>query len=293
MIKCTNCGKVFDEEKYYGICPKCATYNRPKRNDNIDELFGFHTSEEGKTSTERFGESDHDRMHRQYDGMSSDKIHKNVTPTYEQMQKHLYQKRNRNCGQELTPKKKSKAIVGMIFGTIFAVTIVLSLLICFLIEKNARKAEYSLEYERQTVETGETFYYYDVPVTIYGAREVDTSLIKDGLPQGHKMIVISLEVSNEEYNWITLDDQVYIACGDTFKRPIHSSEMGSVLTLLGIPEDMIFSPNAFLHQDGQGVFIALVDEDVEQVTLVLEEREEEHKIQVLKKRYELTLPIGE
>lgn len=28
MAKCCNCGKSFDYEKYYGICPKCSAYNR-------------------------------------------------------------------------------------------------------------------------------------------------------------------------------------------------------------------------------------------------------------------------
>lgn len=28
MTKCYHCGKSFDYEKYYGICPKCSAYNR-------------------------------------------------------------------------------------------------------------------------------------------------------------------------------------------------------------------------------------------------------------------------
>ena len=28
-IKCSNCKKNFDMEKYYGICPKCGAFNRP------------------------------------------------------------------------------------------------------------------------------------------------------------------------------------------------------------------------------------------------------------------------
>ena len=27
-MKCLSCGKNFDYEKYYGICPKCGTYNK-------------------------------------------------------------------------------------------------------------------------------------------------------------------------------------------------------------------------------------------------------------------------
>ena len=29
-MKCKNCGKIFDYEKYYGICPKCGTFQKPE-----------------------------------------------------------------------------------------------------------------------------------------------------------------------------------------------------------------------------------------------------------------------
>ena len=29
-MKCLSCGKIFDYDKYYGICPKCGTYNKPE-----------------------------------------------------------------------------------------------------------------------------------------------------------------------------------------------------------------------------------------------------------------------
>lgn len=29
-MKCLSCGKNFDGEKYYCICPKCGTYNKPE-----------------------------------------------------------------------------------------------------------------------------------------------------------------------------------------------------------------------------------------------------------------------
>lgn len=32
-IKCANCKKNFDMEKYYGICPKCCAFNRPSAAD--------------------------------------------------------------------------------------------------------------------------------------------------------------------------------------------------------------------------------------------------------------------
>lgn len=36
MITCHNCGKEFDNEKYYGICPKCSTYNKEDQKEEFD-----------------------------------------------------------------------------------------------------------------------------------------------------------------------------------------------------------------------------------------------------------------
>jgi hypothetical protein len=41
MVKCSSCGKRFDYDKYYGICPKCGSYNRPvDQQTNQDPLWG-------------------------------------------------------------------------------------------------------------------------------------------------------------------------------------------------------------------------------------------------------------
>lgn len=37
MAKCFNCGKEFDYEKYYGICPKCSAYNKENLSEEVHE----------------------------------------------------------------------------------------------------------------------------------------------------------------------------------------------------------------------------------------------------------------
>ncbi len=39
-MKCRRCKTNFDYEKYYGICPKCAAYNRPDGRDELKEVMG-------------------------------------------------------------------------------------------------------------------------------------------------------------------------------------------------------------------------------------------------------------
>lgn len=38
-MKCLSCGKNFDYEKYYGICPKCGTYNKQAPKTDTTQTF--------------------------------------------------------------------------------------------------------------------------------------------------------------------------------------------------------------------------------------------------------------
>jgi len=39
-VKCRRCKTIFDYETTYGICPKCAAYNRPDGRDELKEVLG-------------------------------------------------------------------------------------------------------------------------------------------------------------------------------------------------------------------------------------------------------------
>ena len=37
LIQCGKCGKVYDYDKYSGICPKCARYNRLDSREDMEQ----------------------------------------------------------------------------------------------------------------------------------------------------------------------------------------------------------------------------------------------------------------
>ena len=38
-MQCKRCKTYFDYEKHYGICPKCAAFNRPDGKDDMEDVY--------------------------------------------------------------------------------------------------------------------------------------------------------------------------------------------------------------------------------------------------------------
>lgn len=55
-MKCLSCGKNFDYEKYYGICPKCGTYNKAASEADATQTFQeeFTSTQEAEPTQEEF-----------------------------------------------------------------------------------------------------------------------------------------------------------------------------------------------------------------------------------------------
>ena len=55
-MKCLSCGKNFDYEKYYGICPKCGTYNKAASEADTTQTFQeeFVPTQEAEPTQEEF-----------------------------------------------------------------------------------------------------------------------------------------------------------------------------------------------------------------------------------------------
>ena len=71
MIRCAKCGKVYDYDRYNGICPKCARYNRKDSNFTADR--NLHKQYDN-TPWAHMAENHHQEVHRtNYDSTHSPK----------------------------------------------------------------------------------------------------------------------------------------------------------------------------------------------------------------------------
>lgn len=53
-MKCSSCGREFDEQKYYRICPKCGTYNNVVRQDVFGQTESMPAPESDRPEPEPF-----------------------------------------------------------------------------------------------------------------------------------------------------------------------------------------------------------------------------------------------
>ena len=101
LVTCTKCGKVYDYDKYSGICPKCARYNN------------------GKTAAE-----EHQEFHDKYDGgynHTEQESHHRYHEVYDTVKNPHEKKKNQN----------SKKII-LILVIVFAINYLIPLLAGFI-----------------------------------------------------------------------------------------------------------------------------------------------------------------
>ena len=93
LVTCEKCKKIYDYDKYNGICPKCARYNR--ESTSAREHQEYHNKYDGGYS--HTAQDDHHSYHQRYD-----------------------ENKNPHNGQLKTGKihmdKKSKKVLGVFLG---------------------------------------------------------------------------------------------------------------------------------------------------------------------------------
>lgn len=117
LITCSKCRKIYDYDKYYGICPKCARYNSDKT--SVQEHQEYHDKYDGGYN--HSAQDDHHSYHQKYD----DNKHPHagqLAGTQMTLQEIMGAEHKVNVeakrGNLRKADKKTKAIVGIVFGII-------------------------------------------------------------------------------------------------------------------------------------------------------------------------------
>lgn len=293
-MKCRNCGKVFDYEKYYGICPKCGTFNRKNEEPGAE-------GRQGKDPYE-----DHIRFHEQYDtgcshgegaagdtgyGFGQDGSHSKYTFVDDGRVPE-------NFGRA---RKKKSGIGGLIFVIICVCILAGSVIGLFAVtsiretrlEKEALLSGLSVEEEP----FGEPFMVGVHTVEVTGVRILEGAGERPEFPKGEMCIAVSVRrVSSEEYpSYLNKLEFPYLsyegADGETeYKGAVENYTFGHYEDYYGI--QMLEGYDFGYEKEAEGELIYFVEDGASKAVLCFEERERrEGEMEKLKKVCEVEIGL--
>lgn len=145
LVTCEKCKKVYDYEKYNGICPKCARYNR--ESTSAQEHQEYHNKYDGGYSHN--AKDDHHSYHQRYD--TNRNPHGNQLEGVQQTLREVLGAEHKvtlEAGKKgsLAAEKKKKTILGIVvfffvinlvfpFFGLFVIPIAIGLVLRYLKQK--------------------------------------------------------------------------------------------------------------------------------------------------------------
>ncbi len=267
-MKCFNCGKNFDYEKYYGICPKCGSFN--------------------KTET---AQEQHQGYHDAYDGGYQHLEH--TYSSYEQQENtqetHSYGTFDDFTGSVYARPTEEKKKSGR-GSTIF---LIVSIVICVLISFGGTSM--SVLYSKSQVKKlqmevveapadweehvpGETFSFQGMELTVDEAWTLDADWeTNPELLEGEKLVAVRLS-GKSDGEWADRNQlsNAYIHCDGRFYWQIPAYEFREYTEQYGI---RLFERYDLCGaEESEGCLVFCLDESAQEFTLCLEERVDENLI---------------
>lgn len=262
-MKCFNCGKNFDYEKYYGICPKCGCFNR--------------------TETAR---EQHQRYHDAYDGGYR---HSEYTYSDYEEQESVYGEPKASSEsvyvQPIAEERKS--------GRGSTIFLIVSIVICVLVScggtalgmlysksqvKKLQKEVVETPVEQVENSLGEAFLFQGMELTVEEAWTLDASWeTNPDLLEGEKLVAVRLS-GKSDGEWADKNQlsDAYIRCGGRFYWQIPTYDFEEYAEQYGI---RLFERYDLCGTaETEGCLVFCLDEDAQSFTLCLEERTDKNLV---------------
>lgn len=252
-MKCFNCGKNFDYEKYYGICPKCGSFNK-----------------------EETPQEQHQRYHDEYDNGYHHTEHTYTGAVL--VRENVEKGKNGKNGRGST-------VFLLISIVIFVITVCGLTAFGFLYSRSQEKkllnevAEFRVERKDHAV--GETFALQGMTLSVEGAWIVDEGReTNPNLPEGKRLIAVKLRgESDGEWSDKNRLSTAYINCGGLYYEQLPSYETDENRKYGEAYDIPIFETVSLcMEKEAEGCLMFWVDEDRQDFTLCLEERADKEPV---------------
>lgn len=235
-IKCSNCHKSFDYEKYYGLCPKCGTYNAKPREEVHEELHRFYGEEE--------------------------------------IASHVEKEKREQSPVESERRKPPVFIIVMACMIAFAAITSLAGIISLKVSKS--RIPDTSEVEIRQASVGQSISYGEYTYEVLDAVNVADADEYDDLPKDTKLIAVYLKIkydgNDDSYKNRFLpyiyDGKDYIMEADSYELEEYAYDCG-----LSGKKLSAYSVYALSTEESEGYLLYLVRKDCTEVTVSLECRE--------------------
>lgn len=270
-MKCLNCGKNFDYEKYYGICPKCGCFN--KKETAREQHQRYHDAYDGGYRHSEYTYSDYEQGENSYeaqkarpDGASGDfagSVY--VWPAEE--------KRKSGRGSTLF------LIVSIVIFVLVSVGgTALSMLYRKSQEKKLQEEVVEARADRVEHILGEPFSFQGMELTVEQVWTLDTGhAANPDLAEEEKLVAVRLS-GKSDGEWADRNQlsNAYIRCRDRFCWQIPAYEFRDYTEQYEI---RLFERYDLCGAaESEGCLVFCLDEDAQEFTLCLEERAGENLI---------------
>lgn len=264
-MQCRRCKTHFDYEKYYGICPGCAYFNRP---DGKEEMDFF--SEEEDSRFERKEdyrmpelEGSHKELHRQYDV---------------EKEPHKKRKGKRTSWKEVEKRNSRGSRKRWLIIFIIVPVMMLAAVLAFTVDREAdirEEAEAETAYAGEGVEnfkTGEKILLPDGREVLFENAQTVTGLeITDYLPEGKKLIRIrTFLTATDEYSGEWWFDAPGVKNGELYCYPVDPEVTDDPEKYAGMLEKCMIGMDFLTEEygdEGYAYLYYVVDEELEKSKL--------------------------
>ena len=260
-MRCYNCNKKFDYEKYYGICPKCGCFNRQET-----------AEEQHEAVHDRFGDSSDEDCHRSHRTFSAH-------PGEERDGSFTYQEDGYTYTAFEGETAKKKGVGFFVFCILFFVLSVFLLIgtiiyttVNPMVSVFVTEPENGSGLEIVKHEAGASFIFQEkMTLQVLECREVADSSIFPTMEEGKKLVAVHVQGESdgqyEDYNGLY---GIYLETEGHYREPISSYYFEPYAQILGVYpalDDSSFKGEAYCD----GWYGFLVDADADTAVLWLDE----------------------
>lgn len=286
-MKCSSCGKSFDYEKYYGICPKCGTYNKKpvtqeQQNQGYQQNAGYRQSNES--------------YQQQYESFQQQNQQERQDFQQAQWDARQQQANNgqwQNMNMPLTPEEQQKIVrrktACIVLGILTAVCVVLGVVIITVGQHKLGEVDTTVVTDVTALEApvtpedktfGESFVVDEdtgIEVAFDQVEVLCEANVESEFPENEKLVSVLVKGTGSKTEWdydAGLSDPVgsiYEGYGDVFESEVSSYDLEDYQEYIGGKLDM--STSSLKYDNETGYLYFFLPEEVNEFYLYVEQRD--------------------